>query len=305
MKTLVLGGTRFVGKALVSKLIGQGYDLTIFTRSEQFVPSNVKHIKGDRNTEDIEKLKGLKFDLIIDSSGRTKEQTKRVVEITGAPIHRYIYISSAGVYKDNEQFPVDEGSKVDEQSRHIGKAETEEWLKSAKVLFTSFRPTYIYGPGNYNPIEKWFFDRIINDRPIPVPFEGNTITQLGHVEDLSDAIHLSIENNIARNRIYNCSAKKGITFKGLISLAAKVCGKDPGGIKIVKFDPSGLDPKERKIFPLRFNHFLTDINLIEKELNWSPKIELIDGLSDSFKNDYLLNKSVKPDFSSDINFLGY
>ncbi|HCA60481.1 MAG TPA: 3-beta hydroxysteroid dehydrogenase, partial [Synechococcales bacterium UBA8647] len=49
------------------------------------------------------------------------------------------------------------------------------------IPFTSFRPTYIYGPGNYNPVENWFFDRIVHGRPVPIPGDGTTITQLGHV----------------------------------------------------------------------------------------------------------------------------
>ena len=80
MKTLFIGGTRFVGKALVSNLLKKGCEITTFTRGLHSIPDNVRHIKGDRNTDDVEKLKGLKFDLIIDSSGRTKEQTKRILD---------------------------------------------------------------------------------------------------------------------------------------------------------------------------------------------------------------------------------
>ncbi len=121
MKTLFLGGTRFVGKTLANNLLNEGYEVTLFTRGEKAVPPNVKHIKGDRNTDDIEKLKGMTFDLIIDCSGRTKDQTQRVLEITGSPLHRFIYISSAGVYEDNEELPFDEKSRIDKNSRHIGK----------------------------------------------------------------------------------------------------------------------------------------------------------------------------------------
>jgi nucleoside-diphosphate-sugar epimerase len=35
--------------------------------------------------------------------------------------------------------------------------------------FTSIRPTYIYGPQNYNPLEEYFFDRVANDRPVAIP----------------------------------------------------------------------------------------------------------------------------------------
>ncbi len=300
-----MGGTRFVGKAIVSKLINRGYDLTVFTRGNNKHPENVTHIKGDRNSKDIEQLIGMKFDLVIDSSGRTAEQTKKVLEIIGRPSHRFVYISSAGVYKDINQFPLDEDSPVDIKSRHIGKAETEQWLKSSNTPFTSFRPTYIYGQGNYNSIERWFFDRITKSRPIPLPGDGNTITQLGHVNDLAEAICLSIENEKSTNTIYNCSGLKGITFNGLIECAAIACGRDPDSIELATFDPSRMNSKERKIFPLRLNHYLTDISLITSHLNWQPKFDLVKGLIDSYKNDYALNLQPEPDFSNDIKLIGY
>lgn len=40
------------------------------------------------------------------------------------------------------------------KSRHKGKLETEAYLKSIGIPFTSIRPTYIYGPMNYNPLGK-------------------------------------------------------------------------------------------------------------------------------------------------------
>ncbi len=300
-----MGGTRFVGKALLKRLIDKGYDITVFTRGLKDFPSNIKHIKGDRNTDDIEKLSGMKFDVIIDSSGRKSIQTKQVLEKTGSPLHRFIYISSAGVYKDNEEWPLDENSSIDKKSRHIGKADTEDWLVKSGIPFTSFRPTYIYGPGNYNSIEKWFFDRIVHSRPVLLPGLGNTITQLGHVSDLAEAIALSIENTNSKNCIYNCSGKKGITFKGLIEASAIACGKDPESIELFSFDPSRLDKKERKVFPLRLNHFLTDISLIQKHLNWEPSFDIQKGLLDSYNNDYKISCNSNPDFSSDIKLIGY
>ena len=52
MKILVMGGTRFVGKSLVSKLLNQNHDIDIFTRGNKSNPDNTNLIKGDRN--DIE-----------------------------------------------------------------------------------------------------------------------------------------------------------------------------------------------------------------------------------------------------------
>ena len=292
-----MGGTRFIGKSLIKKLLEQNHQITVFTRGQNPVPKGVLHLKGDRKSkQSLDQLTGKKYEVIIDSSGRELDDTRNVISITGKPSHRFIYISSAGVYENNGIFPLNEKSPIDLKSRHIGKAHTENWLKEEKIPFTSFRPTYIYGPGNYNPIESWFFDRIINSKIIPMPSEGKTITQLGHVSDLTDAMVISLNKDIAINKIYNCSGSSGITLESLIYLCAKVCKKDMSQVNIRSFNPMELDPKSRKIFPVRLSHFLTNTNLIEKELDWKPKFNLLEGLNDSYINDYCLRENYKPNF---------
>jgi len=153
MKILVMGGTRFVGKSLVGKLLRQNHDIDIFTRGNKNNPEKTNLIKGDRNDlESIVKLKNEKYDVIYDISGRELEQTKLLMGNLDNSFQRYIYVSSAGVYKDNCELPLHENDPIDPNSRHKGKFETENWLNNQKIPFTSFRPTYIYGPGNYNKI---------------------------------------------------------------------------------------------------------------------------------------------------------
>ena len=300
-----MGGTRFVGKPLVARLKAQGHALTLLTRGKNSIPDGVEHLKGDRSTDEgLACLKERSFDVIVDSSGRKLEDSQRVVAMTGAPSHRFVYVSSAGVYAASEQWPLSEEAATDPNSRHSGKADTEAWLRAEGIPFTSFRPTYIYGPGNYNPIERWFFDRIVNDQPVPLPGDGSTITQLGHVDDLAEAMARCIDVEAAANRIYNCSGRQGVTFKGLILSAATACGKDPNAVDLRRFDPSRLDPKARKAFPLRLNHFLTDITRVERELAWHPRFDLAAGLKDSYVNDYALHPTQDPDFSADASLIG-
>ncbi|WP_320674521.1 NAD-dependent epimerase/dehydratase family protein [Prochlorococcus sp. MIT 1341] len=295
-----MGGTRFVGKALLLKLQSDGHDLTVFTRGRNPVPGKVEHLIGDRQIEeDLNPLIGKHFDVIVDSSGRTLPDTRNVLERTGSPTHRFLYVSSAGVYQDSDYLPLREDSPIDSLSRHIGKAHTEEWLIKEGVPFTSFRPTYIYGPGNYNSIERWFFDRIISGRVIPLPYEGSNLTHLGHVDDLADAMARSLVNESSVNQIFNCSGPKGVTFLGVVKAAALACGKNPEDIQIRRFDPYKIDPKGRKSFPLRLTNFLVDTTKIEKLLEWKPKYDLISGLRDSYINDYLINPTVDPDFAKD------
>ena len=80
MKILVMGGTRFVGKSLVGKLLCQNHDIDIFTRGNKANPEKTNLIKGDRNQlESIVKLRNKKYDVIYDISGRELEQTKLLI----------------------------------------------------------------------------------------------------------------------------------------------------------------------------------------------------------------------------------
>ena len=302
MRILVMGGTRFVGRPLVSRLLASGHSLTLFTRGRLPLPEGVTHLNGDRaESSALDQLVGQTFDVIVDSSGRCRADTQSVLERTGAPRHRLVYVSSAGVYADSACLPVDEDFPLDPASRHAGKAETEQWLRQEGIPFTSFRPTYIVGPGNYNPIESWFFDRILHDVPVPLPGDGSTITQLGHVEDLAEAMARCIEVEAATNRIYNCSGRLGVTFRGLVAAAARACGRDPDTVSIRRFDPAGLDPKARKAFPLRLSHFLTDTTRVRRELAWEPCFDLDRTLQDSYQQDYRQRSAQTVDFSADAS----
>ena len=305
VKILVMGGTRFVGKPLVAQLQSEGHELTLFTRGKNPVPAGVEHLCGDRSSaEGLAVLEGRRFDVIVDSSGRTLEDSRAVVERTGAPAHRFLYVSSAGVYADSELWPLTEDSPTDPQSRHSGKLDTEAWLRAEHIPFTSFRPTYIVGAGNYNPVESWFFDRIVHGRPVPLPGDGSMITQLGHVNDLAAAMALSLGVDAAANRTYNCSSVQGISFRGLVAAAARACGKDPETVEIRSFDPAGLDKKARKAFPLRMAHFLTDVTRVQRELAWTPAYSVEAAMVDSYTNDYARQLPTSPDFSSDEALIG-
>ena len=102
-----MGGTRFVGKSLVGKLLNQDHDIDIFTRGNKSNPENTNLIKGDRNDiECILKLQNNRYDVIYDISGREVEQTKLLIENVADSFQRYIYVSSAGVYSENYELPL-------------------------------------------------------------------------------------------------------------------------------------------------------------------------------------------------------
>ena len=64
-------------------------------------------------------------------------------------------MSLAGVYLKSSEMPHLESDPVDTRSRHSGKLDAENCLSELGLPWCSFRPTYICGPCNYNPIERF------------------------------------------------------------------------------------------------------------------------------------------------------
>ncbi|BAZ68190.1 MAG: NAD-dependent epimerase/dehydratase family protein [Pelatocladus maniniholoensis HA4357-MV3] len=308
MRILIMGGTRFIGVYLTQLLVQQGHEVVLFNRGNRPAPvEGVGQITGDR-TDTIqlkEKLSKENFDAIFDNNGRELTDTQPLAEIFQGRVQNFVYMSSAGVYLKSDQMPHIEGDAVDPKSRHKGKHETEAYLTQQGIPFTSIRPTYIYGPQNYNDLEAWFFDRIVRDRPIPIPSNGLHITQLGHVKDLATAMTKVLGNSQAVRQIYNISGDRFVTFDGLARACAVAVGKSPDNIKIVHYDPKKFDFGKRKAFPMRTQHFFASVNKAMTQLDWKPEYDLISGLKDSFENDYLVSgrDQAEIDFSVDEEIL--
>lgn len=308
MRILVMGGTRFIGVYLTRKLVEAGHEVVLFNRGNRPAPvAGVAQIQGDRT--DVSQLKaqlsGETFEAVFDNNGRELSDTQPLVEILGDRLQQFIYVSSAGVYCKSDQMPHLEVDAVDPKSRHRGKFETEAYLADKGIPFTSVRPVYIYGPQNYNPVESWFFDRLQNDRPIPIPSHGQHLTQLGHVADLADAMVAILGNTQAIGQIYNISGDRYVSFDGLARACAEAMGKNPQDLNLVHYDPKAFDFGKRKAFPLRPQHFFTSIEKAKADLNWQPAFDLITGLADSYTQDYLpsLAQAKAPDFSTDDEIL--
>ncbi|MEQ8383558.1 MAG: NAD-dependent epimerase/dehydratase family protein [Coleofasciculus sp. A1-SPW-01] len=308
MRILIMGGTRFIGVYLTKILVEQGHEVVLFNRGNKPAPvEGVQQIHGDRKdaTQLKEKLSGEAFDAIFDNNGRELSDTQPLVEIFKDKVQHFVYMSSAGVYLQSDQMPHVEGDPVDPKSRHKGKHETEAYLQAQGIPFTAIRPTYIYGPQNYNDLEAWFFDRIVRDRPILIPSSGLYITQLGHCKDLARAMSLVLGNQQAIGQVYNVSGDRYVTFDGLANACIVAAGKSPKDFDLLHYNPKKFDFGKRKAFPLRTQHFFADVQKAKTQLKWEPEYDLISGLKDSFQNDYLASgrHEAEVDFSLDDQIL--
>ena len=139
MKLLILGGTRFVGRYLVTAALERGHEVTLFNRGRHSSENtNVETIKGDRNT-DLAKLQGRSWDAVIDTSGMLPRAVKAAAEVLADSVDRYVFISSQNVYADVSVLGVDETFPL--------RTLTTEQLDRANAIDTSGEPSYgeLYG----------------------------------------------------------------------------------------------------------------------------------------------------------------
>ncbi|XP_044468041.1 chloroplast stem-loop binding protein of 41 kDa b, chloroplastic [Mangifera indica] len=206
-----------------------------------FLPRYLKIVfKGDRKDFDFLKssLSTEGFDVVYDINGQEADEIEPILDAL-PNLGQYIDCPSAGVYLKSDFLPHNESDAVDPKSRHKGKPNTESLLESRGVNWTTLRPVYIYGPLNYNPVEKWFFHRLKAGRPIPIPNSRMQITQLGHVKDLAKAFLVVLGNEKASKQVFNISGEKYVTFDGLARACAKAGGfPEP---ELVRFSPKEFD----------------------------------------------------------------
>src|SRR5687767_6307105 len=67
LNILILGGTGFIGPYQVRYAVERGHKVTVFNRGRRQaeLPSSVEHLTGDRDTGNLEVLKGRSWDVVI------------------------------------------------------------------------------------------------------------------------------------------------------------------------------------------------------------------------------------------------
>jgi 2'-hydroxyisoflavone reductase len=113
VKLLLLGGPRFLGRAVADAALARGHELTFFNRGRtnpELYPEAEKLV-GDRDGG-LAPLAGRTWDAVVDTSGYVPHVVRASAEaLAGSGL--YCFVSSVSVYADFSR-PVDEESPVAE-----------------------------------------------------------------------------------------------------------------------------------------------------------------------------------------------
>ncbi len=111
MNLLVLGGPKFLGRAVTDSALERGHELTFFNRGRtnpELYPE-VERLIGDRDGG-LAALENRKWDAVIDTSGYLPRSV-RASAAALASSGRYCFVSTISVYADFS-VPADEDSPV-------------------------------------------------------------------------------------------------------------------------------------------------------------------------------------------------
>jgi nucleoside-diphosphate-sugar epimerase len=114
VKTLVLGGTKFLGRHVVEVALARGHEVTIFHRGETnpgLFPE-VEELLGDRDG-DLAPLAGRRFDAVVDTSGYVPRVVRASAELLADSRH-YAFVSTGNVYADFAHGPLRENDPLAE-----------------------------------------------------------------------------------------------------------------------------------------------------------------------------------------------
>ena len=246
MKLLIIGGTRFLGRHLVTAALARGHQVTLFNRGNYSAQADVETIEGDRHTE-LHKLKGREWDAVVDTSGHLPRAVRDAAEALANSVNRYVFVSSQNAYANvsvpgiAEDYPL--GTLTEEQLNQANaidttgqpsygslygglKAQCEQAAEEVmpnRVLV--LRPGLIVGPYDYSDRFTYWVVRVAAGGEVLAPGRPQRFIQFIDARDLAQWTIEMIERNAAG--AYNTHGQPStLTMQGLLDECKHVSQSD-------------------------------------------------------------------------------
>jgi 2'-hydroxyisoflavone reductase len=207
LNILILGGTGFTGPHQVRYALARGHRLTLFNRGRrpQDWPAEVEELTGDRETGDLEALKGRRWDVCIDNPTSVPHWVRDVGQVLRGQVDHYVFISTLSVYSDSATPGQDEDAPRAAYTGPDILAETraslianmalygpmkaaceDEALKWFPDITTLIRPGLIVGPGDETDRFSYWPLRVRRGGDILAPGTGRDPVQFIDARDLAE-----------------------------------------------------------------------------------------------------------------------
>lgn len=244
IKLLILGGTGFIGPHMVRYAVERGHEVTIFNRgrSAPGMFKGVEELTGDRAANQIDSLKGRRWDAVIDNSASRADAPDWVRNSAGLlkdASDQYLFISTRSVFSDLSAVPGTVNAPL------LNKQNTPNWKEGqpypyglakalaeaeAKAAFgnrtTIVRPGLIVGPGDDTDRFTYWPVRIERGGEILAPGDPN-----------NDRVQVIDVRDLCEWSVRLCEAKTYGTFMGVGPLNGRSMSEFLYGIAAVTSAP--------------------------------------------------------------------
>lgn len=206
MQLLLLGGTRFLGRAVAQVALGRGHEVTCLARGSAPTPDGVTFVRADRDDDDgLAAVAGRAWDGVVDVTLHPVHVRRAVRDLTTG---HWVFVSTANVYADDVGPEPDEGARLVhpvDADRMAGmetyggaKVACEQAYLGSGTPAAVVRPGLIGGPGDasgrsgYWP---WRFAHPVGPE-VAVPDDPDLPTALVDVRDLAAFVVAAAEQGL-------------------------------------------------------------------------------------------------------------
>lgn len=176
MRVLVLGGSAFVGRALVQGALDRSADVSVFNRGTRPVPERVTQLTGDRLAGDLNALAGGEWDVVVDTWSATPSAVADTARLLSGRAGAYVYVSSGSVYRFPSPAGSDERFELVEVDAAQGATDYAGNKRGGELAAETFdgptvlaRAGLVLGPWSNVGRLQWWLDRIAKGGDVLAP----------------------------------------------------------------------------------------------------------------------------------------
>jgi nucleoside-diphosphate-sugar epimerase len=230
VRTLILGGTVFLGRHVAAEAVARGHEVTLFTRGRHGAElfGEAARLRGDR-AGDLTALEDGEWDAVVDTSGRRAADVAASAELLADRAGHYVFVSSVNAHPDWPQHPVDEDAPTwqsDDEDYGAQKAASERAAEAAMPgRVTAVRAGVITGPHDNVFRLPWWVQRIAAGGDVLAPGDPERTVQLVDARDLAAWMLDLGERGVAGE--FCATAPAGVTpMRAVLEAAVEATGSD-------------------------------------------------------------------------------
>jgi len=305
MKTIVVaGGSGFIGSHLCEYLLKKNNRVICIDNNYSSSKQNIFHLLREKNFVFLRKniinkiIINEKIDEIyhLASPASPKKYQQDPIFTIKSNIHgsinllelakthnaKILFTSTSEVYGDPLLHPQDENYNGNvnpngpracyDESKRLGETIFIEYHKLFKIKIKIVRLFNTYGPKMQKDdgrVISNFITQAINGKPLTIYGNGNQTRSFCYVDDMIDGLVKFMNSSIKHTGPCNIGNPSEFKLTEIVKIISEISNNK---INVIKLPLPEDDPKQRK----------PDINKIMSIINWQPKIQIKEGLTNTY-----------------------